>query len=217
MSTEDSGPEPRRERDRDLHRYLTFVDAVAAIALTLLVLPLSDLGADLADGGSVADLFRDHESQFLAFLLSFVVIGDLWFVQYRAMRPVVTLHPIVARALLAWTFTIAVLPFCTELVARSGGDPISRICYFATIALSEACIGVAMNVTRRHPETTDPTLALPEATGAWVTVVLLLAGLALSLAVPALGYSPLLLLVAGRPLRDEFTRRRRHSGQATTR
>ena len=39
-----------RERERGLDRVLTFVDAVVAIAITLLVLPLAELAPEVGDG-----------------------------------------------------------------------------------------------------------------------------------------------------------------------
>ena len=66
------GQQPDQERDRGLDRFLTFVDAVVAIAITLLVLPLADLAPEVGDG-SVTDLLREHDNEILAFFLSFLV------------------------------------------------------------------------------------------------------------------------------------------------
>jgi hypothetical protein len=63
------------ERDRNFDRLLTFVDAIVAIAITLLVLPLVELAPELGDDGSVADLLRDHSDELWAFALSFYVIA----------------------------------------------------------------------------------------------------------------------------------------------
>lgn len=210
MTTDDTA-HPEASRSHELHRYLTFVDAVAAIALTLLVLPLSDLGADLGSGDSVADMFRDHGSQFFGFLLSFVVIADLWFVQSRVMRPIMKMHPLVSRALLVWAFTIVVLPFCTELVAQAGTDPLSKLCYFGAIAISEGSLAVIGETARRHPNILDPDDTASDPAAAWLTMGLLIAGLVISLVIPALSYYPLLLLVVGHPLQD-LVRRRRAAG-----
>jgi uncharacterized membrane protein len=62
---------PLRERDRDLDRFLTCVDAVAAIAITLLVLPLAEAAVEI-DDGSVGDLLRANDEEILGFLLSFL-------------------------------------------------------------------------------------------------------------------------------------------------
>ena len=57
-----------RERERGLDRVLTFVDAVVAIAITLLVLPLAELVPEVGDG-SVTDLLREHDDELLTIVL----------------------------------------------------------------------------------------------------------------------------------------------------
>ena len=54
--TADSGQE------RDLERFVTLIDAVVAIAITLLVLPLAEMTVDLGADQSVADLLDEHQA-----------------------------------------------------------------------------------------------------------------------------------------------------------
>ncbi|MDI9914964.1 TMEM175 family protein [Rhodococcus sp. IEGM 1379] len=75
------------ERTRYFDRYVTFIDAIAAIAITLLVLPLVELTND--HDGTTAELLRDHTAQFYAFGLSFVVIFRFWWSQHRLLRFVI--------------------------------------------------------------------------------------------------------------------------------
>ena len=126
------------ERSRDLERLLTFVDAVAAIAITLLVLPLVDLVPELHGDDSVAQLLREHQVDIGAFLLSFLVIWSLWSAQHRLMRTVVAQDRLVSRLLMLWTLTIVFLPFPTALVTRVGHEPLTKILYIGTMALSSA-------------------------------------------------------------------------------
>jgi uncharacterized membrane protein len=58
------------ERARDLERFVTFVDAAVAIALTLLVPPLVELTVELREDDSVANLLRNPRLEFVAFGLS---------------------------------------------------------------------------------------------------------------------------------------------------
>ena len=44
-------------------RLITFADAVVAIALTLLVLPLVEIPAELGADSSLADVFTEHRGQ----------------------------------------------------------------------------------------------------------------------------------------------------------
>ncbi len=80
--------ESLRDRERDLDRFLTFVDAVVAIAITLLVLPLAEAAGEIGEG-SVGDLLRANEDKLLGFLLSFLVIAQLWFAQQRIVSSLV--------------------------------------------------------------------------------------------------------------------------------
>lgn len=59
-------------RTRFFERFLTFVDAIVAIAITLLILPLVELVGE--NHGSTTDLLRDRQSSFYAFALSFLVM-----------------------------------------------------------------------------------------------------------------------------------------------
>jgi uncharacterized membrane protein len=62
-------------RERDLERFLTFIDAVVAIAITLLVLPLAEAGSEINQDETVAEVLREHVVDIFGFLLSFAVIS----------------------------------------------------------------------------------------------------------------------------------------------
>jgi uncharacterized membrane protein len=87
-------PESRVARERDLDRFLTFVDAVVAIAITLLVLPLAEVATEVGDG-SVGDLLRDKDDKLLAFFLSFLVIAQLWMSQHHIVGGLVVQNTLV--------------------------------------------------------------------------------------------------------------------------
>ncbi len=109
MSDAVSGPEAG-QRERDLERFLTFVDAIVAIAITLLVLPLVDVAGHVSQGESVTSLLHEHAPHIGAFFLSFAVISNLWLAQHQTLRHVVAADQRVTRLLLLWTLTIVVLP-----------------------------------------------------------------------------------------------------------
>jgi uncharacterized membrane protein len=199
-----------RERERDLERLLTFVDAVVAIAITLLVLPLAELGGEVRSG-HVADLLREHADDLLGFVLSFVVIARLWLAQHTIVATLVRQSPMVVRLLLTWTFTIVFLPFPTALIAGTSQDGLAKVLYLGTMAASSALLALMALVIRRDRSLRD-TDDGPDAVHAAGTTATFLIALAVSTAFPAAGYWPLLLLIAIDPVVDLLRSRRSRSG-----
>lgn len=182
-------------RVRDFERFLTFIDAIVAIAITLLVLPLVDVAGELSDGGSVADLVSDNTGEIGAFFLSFLVIANLWLAQHRVLRHVIAASGWLTRLLLLWTLTIVVLPFPTALVAGhdAGDQAATKLLYIGTMAasslvLSLICLEIRRNAALRASDDR------PDVVRAFATFAVFVVVLVLMLAVPALSYWPLLLL-----------------------
>ena len=195
------------ERSRDLERLLTFVDAVVAIAITLLVLPLVDLVSGLQVDDSVVDLLARHEVELGAFFLSFAVISSLWFSQHRMMSSVVAEDRVVSRLLMLWTLTIVFLPFPTALVAQEGHEIATKILYIGTMVLSSACLALIATWVRRHPSLHSPGTQ-PDPALAWASTVALLVALVLAVAVPAVGFWALSVVLLAAPARRWWGRGR---------
>jgi len=182
------------ERERDFERFLTFVDAIVAIAITLLVLPLVDV-AGAFHGDSVADLLRTHSDQIWAFFLSFVVIADLWLAQHRLLHNVVAADRVLLRLMLLWALTIVVLPFLTALVAGSTGqEGVTKALYVGAMAASALVLALVCVLVRRRPELRDSE-EKPDHVHSFAMVAAFLAALAVMLLLPGLSYWPLLLLL----------------------
>jgi TMEM175 potassium channel family protein len=145
------------ERERDFERLLTFVDAIVAIAITLLVLPHADAAGELRRGGSAADLVGDNAGQIGAFFLTFLVIANLWLAQHRVLRPVIAAGAWLTRLLLLWALTIVVLPFPTALVAGhdAGDQATTKLLYIGTMAASSLVLSLVCLEIRRHPALRD--------------------------------------------------------------
>ncbi len=190
---------PAAERNRDLERLLTFVDAIAAVAITLLVLPLVDLAAELHGADeSVWHLISTHANQFWAFALSFVVIARLWLAQHVLLRPVIASTRGVTTLLLLWSMAVVFLPFPTALLPRGGEQAATKVLYLGTLALSAICLaGMAVIIGRdRRLRDTDQA---PTPTTSVATAAAFLLALAISLVFPATSYYPLLLLLVVDP------------------
>jgi uncharacterized membrane protein len=198
----------RAERHRDFDRFLTFVDAIVAIAITLLVLPLVDVAGRL-DGGSVTHLLRANSGQIWAFFLSFVVIANLWLTQHRLLHNVVVSDRVLLRLMLLWTLTIVVLPFPTSLVASVGHQAMTKVLYVGTMTLSALVLALMSLVIARNDDVRD-TDERPDQVRAFATVTTFVVILAVMLAFPGLSYWPLLLLLAP----DRWVALRRHRSAA---
>ena len=102
--------------DRGLDRFITFLDAVVAIAMTLLVLPLTELVGEPPPARS-GDVFTENGPRFWAFLLSFAVIGRLWVAHHRIVERVGAYDGAFVLVNLCWVLTVVFLPFATQLTS----------------------------------------------------------------------------------------------------
>jgi hypothetical protein len=99
---EDNVAEAEREMEfAAVERLMFFSDAVIAIALTLLALQLPiPGGTEDVDSISISEMLRDarrHIDDYIAFLISFVVIAAHWRIHHRVFRYVrVATRPIIS-------------------------------------------------------------------------------------------------------------------------
>jgi uncharacterized membrane protein len=186
-----------RERERDLDRLLTFVDAIVAIAITLLVLPLVDVAGEVGRG-TVSDVLAGHTAELLGFFLSFVVIARLWLAHHVIVSGLVRQDGWIVNLTLLWGLTIVFLPFPTALVAEAPDEALTKVLYIGTMAASSAILAAIAWLIVRKPDVRDAG-APPDPWIAAGIVVAFLVALTVSVAVPAAGYWPLFLLVLAEP------------------
>ena len=188
--------------DRGLDRFITFLDAVVAIAITLLVLPLAEVlgGAHLP--ADVADVFTQNAGRFGAFLVSFAVIARLWTGHHRMVERVGGYDTAFVMVNLGWVLTIVFLPFATQLAAAyPARDRLAVAVYVGTITVSSVFLAVAAVLIWRRPglrrEGVSERDAFPRA--AFLTTGALLLAFVLATAIPAVNYFGLLLLLLTGP------------------
>ena len=105
-----------QERSVGLERLIFFSDAVFAIVITLLVLPLT-AEIELPDGGQ--DLTAHVWAQWprvLSFLLSFLVIGQFWIAHHRMFEYVRRYDQGLLWLNLVSLLTVSFMPFPTALI-----------------------------------------------------------------------------------------------------
>src|SRR3954452_14913332 len=101
--------------ERGLDRFVTFLDAVVAIAITLLVLPLVDVLGGMQAGRDLASVFSDEAGRFGTFFLSFALIARLWLAHHHIVEGVGAYARAVLLAKLTWSLTIVLVPFATQV------------------------------------------------------------------------------------------------------
>jgi uncharacterized membrane protein len=162
-----------------------FTDAVVAIAITLLVLPLVEI-VSLPGDERPSELVSHHWPEILSFLLSFAVIAQLWMTHHRIFADVRELTRPLMLLNMAWVLTIVVLPFPTELVGSYGDDLFTQLFYVGTILVSSVLLSSMTLVA--HAGSLTPRAVLASV----MPAVLLLVALLL---VPLVNYYGLLLLL----------------------
>jgi uncharacterized membrane protein len=117
-----------------LDRVGAFSDGVFAIAITLLILPLTD--AQIRDGHVREDLLAlQHE--FFAMVLSFAVIGRFWLLHHEDLRAMTGAGRRMLVANLVFLFFVVLLPFPTALLG-DGYSVTATIFYALAIAATSA-------------------------------------------------------------------------------
>jgi uncharacterized membrane protein len=194
-----SGP-ARVRTERGLDRLVTFLDAVVAIAITLLVLPLVEvLGDDAPE--DLGALLSDHLARFGSFALSFVVIARLWMAHHRLIEWVGGYDSVFVWVNMAWAFTIVLLPFSSQVIAEFGTDRLSVGLYIGTVAASAVAAAVLVLLVRSRPALRREGVGAGDVdvVPALVAAVLLLLALVVGVLVRPVNFYALLLLLLSTP------------------
>jgi TMEM175 potassium channel family protein len=195
--------------DRGLDRLITLLDAVVAIAITLLVLPLVDVLPDEGADVDLPTLLAEEGPRFGAFVLSFAVIASLWLAHHRLVERVGAYDATFVVLNLAWTLTIVLLPFATQVAAVYGAHRLALATYIGTMTLSSLFLSLLTLLLWRRPELRRPGTGDQEAapTAALVTTAAFVLALLVGVLFPGVGYAALLLLLLPVPVRRWAARR----------
>ena len=100
--------------ERGFDRLVNFSDATVAIAMTLLVLPLVDLGGASGQHDTLWELLSANAYEIFGFVLSFLVIWSLWVNHHRVMEYFAHYDSTVMGLHLVWLLTMVTIPFTTR-------------------------------------------------------------------------------------------------------
>ena len=189
---------------------MAFADAIVAIAITLLVLPLVDIPDEITTT-SLAEVWADHSADFLMFALSFVIIARVWMSHHNFGERLARGDRFILIATLGWLLTVVFLPFPTELLGELGTSPPIAAVYMATLWANITVLAIEGRYLSRRPamwrEGWTPRQMQVWALGWWINPVLAGTALLMCLAVPGVGIWSLLLLFLDGPLSAVALRR----------
>jgi uncharacterized membrane protein len=196
-------------------RLVFFSDAVVAIALTLLILPLVDAVQEAsAEHAHSIDVIGTNQWKIFSFLLSFVVIARMWMSHHRLFEQLKAFNPALMAVNFGWLLTIVVLPFPTEMIGKFDEDRFTVALYIGTMLAADICLLAMIAMARATPEITKNGAAALDRQRlmATITTGLLAVAFVLAALVPSVGYFALLSLFLIRPV--SWIWRRRSAGAA---
>jgi TMEM175 potassium channel family protein len=183
---------------RNPDRLVLFTDAVVAIAVTLLILPLVEVVTEARSENLDAQaLIDDHWAQIWSFLLSFVVITRFWLTHHRMFEHVKAYNSRLIQLNMLWLLSIVVLPFPTEIIGTYESSSFVAGLYVGNL-LALSIFQLAMTLLiRGHEELeqeSDP-VTRADVIGAANFAVLSAIAFVLAAFVPGVRFYALLLLI----------------------
>jgi uncharacterized membrane protein len=126
-------PRHRDDWGIEFSRIVAFSDGVFAIAITLLVLQIN-IPANPPAGDTLFDEILDKHRDFIAYGISFAVLGKLWLAHHRFFASVERFDPVLMGLNLLYLAWIVLVPFTSEVLGDYGDDSTGVILYAAILA-----------------------------------------------------------------------------------
>lgn len=191
-------------------RRSAFIDAVVAIAMTVLIFPLLESVSTLAARhASTAAFFHEYDDQLVSFALSFVIIASFWMSNHGLFARLRHVTPLMLALQILWMFTIVWLPVPTAMIGIMSKDRLQGVVYIGTM-LTTSVIALLINATAmRHPEIWNP--HKPPSYGhlaaSMALSLLYLVAVAAFVIVPGLSYYVMFVMMLTAPLQRVMQRR----------
>lgn len=106
---------------RAFDRLINFSDAVVAVAVTVLVLPIADITLSRGED-SVWEVLSNHAGEIITFFFTFYVVSIMWLTHNRFMNQLRGYDGVIFWLNTAWLSIIAFLPVTSALYSDSGQD-----------------------------------------------------------------------------------------------
>ena len=186
MQTE--GPRPDNPE-----RPLFFTDAVVAIALTLLVLPLLEgVPKDIPGDLRASQWLGEHWAQIISFVASFAVLASFWVTHNRVMTYVARFPGPLMVLNLLWMALVVFLQIPSALMYETVTDRGILGLYIGTMTATSFVMSLMAALIWRHPEwqVVPGSFGWERASVSWVVSGLYVCAMAIAMIIPSLGLSP---------------------------
>lgn len=183
---------------RGFNRLNSFSDGVVAIAITLLVFPITDLATGQS-GANVVTIVNQHSGKFITFLITFLVIAKLWVDNHALYRDVKAYTPPLMWTHIVWLLAIVFITFPMDVLSSASDTnfPNSAV-YVGTLLLATTTLFVEYTIAlTNHALQEDDVNLRPGFIRSVADVIAILVAFVLTLTVPQWGLKPLLLLIVG--------------------
>jgi uncharacterized membrane protein len=151
---------------RAFDRLINFSDAVVAVAVTVLVLPIADITLTRGED-SVWKVLGDHAGEVITFFFTFFVVSMMWLTHNRIMNQMRGYDGVIFWLNTAWLAVIAFLPVTSALYADAGADGLggwfsgenldgSGMLYWGSLSLISFISALISIHARSNPHLYDP-------------------------------------------------------------
>jgi uncharacterized membrane protein len=198
---------------RGFDRLNALSDGVVAIAITLLVFPITDLATG-SPGSNILTIVDQHSGKFITFLITFLVIAKLWVDNHRMFRDVLGYTAPLMWVHMFWLLSIVFIPFPMDVLSSASDNTFPNAAvYVGTLLLATTALFVEYAIVYRTPALQEDDVNLrPGLINGAVDTLSVLVAFVWTLTAPDWGLKPLLLLlvggVVGRALGRRFGARR---------
>lgn len=143
-------------------RIIAFSDAVVAIAITVLLLPLAEV--EVPEGATLAGIARENALLLGGLSLSWAIIAVFWMAHHRLFDQIRFFDPLTVRLNFLWLFAIALMPVPTNILVASETTAETVGFYIGWMLLISALLMLIQRHARRTSGMMDPDyLASPRA------------------------------------------------------
>jgi len=112
---------PSISTGRAVDRLINFSDAVVAVAITLMVLPLTDIAGPEGDQ-TILTIMNDHWPQLVTFLFTFYVVAIMWTAHNRILNVISGYDASIFWLNTTWLAAIVLLPWLTAMRDSGSGS-----------------------------------------------------------------------------------------------